>query len=61
MNNNPESTITILKSNSIKVVVTSEQLSQLKKGFQVRGYNPDDPSDYIFIMPHVESWEVYED
>lgn len=50
----------------IKIQITQEQLSDLKSGKQVRGTMVDlDENgvlstlpEKIFIMPHIESWEL---
>jgi hypothetical protein len=50
----------------IRIKITQEQLEDLKKGKQVRGTMLDiDPdshmNDKIFIMPHIETWELIDE
>lgn len=50
----------------IRIKITQEQLEDLKRGKQVRGTMLDiDPdshmSDKIFIMPHIEQWELFDE
>lgn len=53
--------IIVEKVNGLQVKITPQQYQDLQKGKQVRGVDPNDESNYIFIMPHIETYNVVYD
>lgn len=50
--------IIVEKVNGLQVKLTPQQYQDLQSGKQVRGVDPNDERNYIFIMPHIETYNV---